>query len=164
MNRAFVALGSNLGDRRAHLALAVSHLGRTSEVVRASSLYETDPVGGPPQGPYLNAVIEMRTTFSAFRLLQVLTEIERRAGRIRTVRDGPRTLDLDLLWCNGDELRSDALTLPHPRAHERRFVLEPWVEIWPDGILRDHPLSEWMAACDKTGVFWVSGPEWVDGR
>jgi len=161
VNRAFVALGSNLGDRRRHLEEAVRAMRRTSEVAKISSLFESDPVGGPLQDRYLNAVVELRTAFSAFRLLQVLGELERAAGRVRTVRFGPRTLDLDLLWWNGEALRSDVLTLPHPRAHERRFVLEPWAEIWPDGVLRGRRLSEWLACAPSGGLARIAGPEWA---
>lgn len=161
MSRAFIALGSNLGDRALHLAQAVRGLCRSSTVVRVSSLYETEPVGGPDQGPYLNAVAELQTDFAPFRLLQVLAGLEQEAGRLRTVRFGPRTLDLDLLWWDGEEVRSDVLTLPHPRAHERRFVLEPWVEIWAEGSIRGRALSDWLREALPAEVHRLQGPEWV---
>ena len=107
-------------------------------MTRVSSVYETAPVGGPPgQGPYLNAVAELRTELDPDALLGVLLEIESTLGRVRTERDGPRTLDLDLLLY-GDVVRDDArLTLPHPRLHQRLFVLKPLAEIAP-GLI--HPI------------------------
>jgi 3-oxoacyl-[acyl-carrier protein] reductase len=131
---AYVALGSNLGDRRAHLDRALAELrGRPRvEVLRISSLYETAPVGGPPgQGPYLNAVAELRTTLPPEALLQTLLDVEDALGRVRAEKDGPRTIDLDLLLY-GDEISDEPLlTLPHPRLHQRLFVLQPLAEIVP---------------------------------
>jgi 2-amino-4-hydroxy-6-hydroxymethyldihydropteridine diphosphokinase len=134
----FIALGSNLGDRRDNLTCALAELaGAGLHLGRRSAFYETAPVGGPPdQSPYLNAVVEARTTLSPEDLLALLLTIEARLGRVRTVRDGPRTLDLDLLFY-GELVRDNAqLTLPHPRLHERLFVLEPLAEIAP-GVV--HP-------------------------
>ncbi len=137
---AYIGLGSNLGDRRAFLDRALEALlGRPGvEVNRVSSVYETAPVGGPPgQGPYLNAVAELRTELDPDALLRVLLHIESTQGRVRGERDGPRTLDLDLLFF-GDLVRDDAqLTLPHPRLHQRLFVLKPLAEIAP-GLI--HPI------------------------
>ncbi len=161
MSKAFVGLGSNVGDRVRHLRRGVQALGRTGEIVRVSSLYETEPVGGPPQGLYLNAVLEIETDLTVFRLLQALQAIEQAEGRERTVPLGPRTLDLDLLWWNGETMRSDTLTLPHPRAHERRFVLEPWVEVWPEGTLCGRPLVSWKERAGPGGVRRREGPGWV---
>lgn len=139
---AYIGLGSNLGDRRAFLDQALKALrGRPGvEVTRTSSVYETAPVGGPAgQGPYLNAVAELRTELEPDALLAVLLEIESAQGRVRTERDGPRTLDLDLLLY-GDMVRDDArLTLPHPRMHQRLFVLKPLAEIAP-GLI--HPILQ----------------------
>jgi 3-oxoacyl-[acyl-carrier protein] reductase len=137
---AYIALGSNLGDRRAYLDRALAELrGRPGvEVTRVSSVYETAPVGGPAgQGPYLNAVAELRTTLAAAGLLQLLLDVESGLGRVRAERDGPRTIDLDLLLYD-DVVRDDPkLTLPHPRLHQRLFVLQPLAEIAP-GLI--HPL------------------------
>lgn len=129
--QAFVALGSNLGDREAHLAHAARELAGLdrTERVAISSLFETDPVGGPPQGRYLNAVVELATLLSPHALLRELLAIETRAGRIRSVPDGPRILDLDLLTHGSQQLGEADLILPHPRLHERAFVLTPLVEI-----------------------------------
>lgn len=137
---ALIGLGSNLGDREAILDRAVASLAATHGVtVRAVSAYhETDPVGGPPgQGPYLNAAAAVDTSLTALELFHVLVELEREAGRVRSVRWGERTLDLDLLLF-GDEIHdTEELTIPHPRMDSRRFVLVPLAEIAPDVV---HPV------------------------
>ncbi|HVP28785.1 MAG TPA: 2-amino-4-hydroxy-6-hydroxymethyldihydropteridine diphosphokinase [Myxococcota bacterium] len=144
---AYVALGSNLGDRAARLAGALSALRATPgvDVVAVSRWYETTPVGPPPQGPYLNGAVRLRTRLSPRALLTRLLEIERASGRVRDgTKDAPRTLDLDLLLHGA--ARSDApdLLVPHPRLHERGFVLEPLAEIAPDVV---HPVrGETIAA------------------
>src|SRR5262245_28453513 len=136
---AYIALGSNLGDRQGNLDRAIEAIAGTDgmTVTRRSSVYETAPVGGPAgQGAYLNAVVEVRTALPPEELMRQLLAIEQQMGRVRTVKDGPRTIDLDLLLL-GDQVRaSDPLTLPHPRLHERLFVLEPLAEIAP-GVV--HP-------------------------
>ncbi len=130
MTRAFVALGSNLGDRRDHLAGAVRFFG--DDVVAVSGLYETDPVGGPEQGPYLNCVIELDTSDDARALLGRCQAAEQAAGRVRTERWGPRTLDADVLWVDGETVDDDDLVVPHPRMAERAFVLVPLADLDPD--------------------------------
>jgi len=137
MTRAAVALGSNLGDRIGHLELAVAALAGCGEVEAVSSLYETAPVGGPEQGPYLNAVAVVETDLEPHELLEGLLRIEQEAGRERTVRWGPRTLDLDLVLYGDRVLDDERLTVPHPRLAKRRFVLEPLAEVWPDAVLPD---------------------------
>lgn len=130
MTRAFVGLGSNLGDRRAHLEWAVRSL---PDVVAVSSLYETDPVGGPADQPaYLNAVVELATSLSARQLLEIARSLEDRAGRVRAERWGPRTLDVDVLLVGDTTVDEEDLQIPHPRMWERRFVLEPLSELAPD--------------------------------
>jgi 2-amino-4-hydroxy-6-hydroxymethyldihydropteridine diphosphokinase len=127
-DQVFVALGSNLGDRDAHLEAAHLALCATDgvEVIAASSVYETDPVGPPPQGPYLNAVIQLRTVLSPVELLDRLLEIETLEGRRRgPQRDAARTLDLDLLFFGERVIRTANLEVPHPRLAERAFVLMP---------------------------------------
>jgi 2-amino-4-hydroxy-6-hydroxymethyldihydropteridine diphosphokinase len=134
MHRAYVALGSNLGDREAILRDALAALAATPGVerLRASSLYETEPIG-PPQGLYLNAVAELETTLDVFALFARLGELERAAGRVRTaVRNAPRRLDLDLLLFDDACLETPALVVPHPRLHERAFVLVPLAELAAD--------------------------------
>jgi 2-amino-4-hydroxy-6-hydroxymethyldihydropteridine diphosphokinase len=136
----YVALGSNLGDRDRQLAAALSALSATDgiEVVGVSPVYETDPVGPPPQGPYLNAAVHLRTALSPGALLKRLLEIEAAQGRSRgSTRDAPRTLDLDLLFY-GDRTQKDSeLELPHPRLADRPFVLEPLSDLAPDFV---HPV------------------------
>lgn len=131
--RVFLALGSNLGDRESHLrAGAVGLSARGFRLRRASAVYETAPVGGPAQGPYLNQVLEGETGLAPEALLSACLEVERAAGRERTVRNAPRTLDVDILLY-GDLVRAtEALSLPHPRLAERRFVLVPLAEIAPE--------------------------------
>ncbi|MFL5329972.1 MAG: 2-amino-4-hydroxy-6-hydroxymethyldihydropteridine diphosphokinase [Gemmataceae bacterium] len=129
---AYIALGSNLGDRAAtlHAALRLLEHSPGIRVTRISTFHETAPVGGPPgQGQYLNAAAELQTDFDPQALLAKLLEIEQQLGRVRSVKDAPRTLDLDLLLYN-DLVREDAdLIVPHPRMHERGFVLAPLAEI-----------------------------------
>jgi 2-amino-4-hydroxy-6-hydroxymethyldihydropteridine diphosphokinase len=131
--RAFIGLGSNLGDRRALLRQAVEQLGAAGDVTGVSPLYETEPVGGPGgQGPYLNLVVELSTTDTPRRLLERSRALEARAGRVRTVRWGPRTLDADVLWVEGWTVDEEDLTVPHPRLWDRRFVVQPLADLAPD--------------------------------
>lgn len=137
-----VGLGSNLGDRLRNLAAAIGWFTRHPdlaahvEVVRASLAYETDPIGPPGQGPYLNAAATLRTDLPPERLLAAFLEIERAAGRDRSIgeRNGPRILDLDLLLDGATILDLPGLAVPHPRLRERGFVLIPLAEIAPDAI------------------------------
>jgi 2-amino-4-hydroxy-6-hydroxymethyldihydropteridine diphosphokinase len=132
--RAFIAFGSNLGDRHAHLLAARADLcaAQGIDCVAASSLYESQPSGGPGgQGLYLNAVVEIATGIDPFALLQLLQNIEKEHGRVRSERWSERPLDLDLLFYNDLILQTETLTLPHPRLHERAFVLLPCAEIAP---------------------------------
>ena len=137
MTRAAIALGSNLGDRRRHLLEAVESIADLGVLVKVSGLYETAPVGGPEQDDYLNAVAVIDTTLPAERLLLALHEIEADHDRERTVRWGARTLDLDLLLYGADRVDTEICTVPHPRLTERRFVVEPLLEAWPDARLPD---------------------------
>jgi 2-amino-4-hydroxy-6-hydroxymethyldihydropteridine diphosphokinase len=137
--RAYIALGSNLGDRRQMLDQALRLLGEHTQmrVTAVSSYHETAPVGGPPgQGPYLNAAAEVQTDLAARDLLRLLLDVEARLGRVRQERFGPRTIDLDLLLYGETISDDEQLTLPHPRMHERLFVLRPLAEIAPRAL---HP-------------------------
>ena len=128
--RTFLSLGSNLGDRRAHLRQAVDSL---PDVAAVSALYETDPIGGPGnQGPYLNLVVQLDTSITPRRLLSICHRIEANAERVREERWGPRTLDIDIIWVDGVELDDPHLTIPHPRWRERRFVLAPLRDLAPE--------------------------------
>jgi 2-amino-4-hydroxy-6-hydroxymethyldihydropteridine diphosphokinase len=135
--RVFLALGSNLGDREGQLATAADTL-RPLGLVAASPLYETDPVGGPDgQGPYLNQVVELDTELAPRALLAVCHRLEAAAGRVRAERWGPRTLDVDILWIEGVEVREPDLEVPHPRMYDRRFVLAPLRDLAPDLVSED---------------------------
>jgi 2-amino-4-hydroxy-6-hydroxymethyldihydropteridine diphosphokinase len=129
VRRAFLGLGTNLGDRRRHLETAV---GNMPELVRVSSVYETEPVGGPEQGAFLNIVVELATTKEPFELLELCRSLEVAAGRERRVRWGPRTLDVDVLWIDGVTVDTPELRVPHPRMHQRNFVVVPLLELAPD--------------------------------
>ncbi len=135
MTRAFVALGSNLGDRERTLREAVAALGAEDgvAVVAVSSLRDTEPVGVGEQPRFLNGAAELETGLPARKLLERLLAVERRFGRVRADpgEHGPRTLDLDLLLYGDEQIDEPGLEVPHPRLHERRFVLEPLVELDP---------------------------------
>ena len=165
MNRVFCGLGSNLGDREAHLRQALGQLARRADPVRISSLYESEPVGGPEQPRYLNAVVELATGLEPEDLLAECQALEVAAGRIRAVRWGPRPLDLDVLWYDGRVMVSPRLVLPHPRAAVRRFVLEPWCEIWPMGSLRGQSLIRLLDDVQDQPVWlWKKAEQWIVAR
>jgi 2-amino-4-hydroxy-6-hydroxymethyldihydropteridine diphosphokinase len=160
MTRAAVALGSNLGDRLDHIRFALDAMGDLGRVVSVSGLYETAPVGGPEQDDYLNAVAVLETTLPPEHLLLALHEIEAERGRERTIRWSARTLDLDLLLYGSTVVDSQTCTVPHPRLAERRFVVEPLIEVWPEAQLPDGtPVAGFLAGVaeqDLTprGPFW----------
>jgi 2-amino-4-hydroxy-6-hydroxymethyldihydropteridine diphosphokinase len=137
MTRFAIALGSNVGARLDHLRRAVAELARLGSVAAVSGVYETEPVGGPAQDPYLNAVAVLDTTSEPHDLLEALHRIEADHGRVREVPWGPRTLDLDIVASDGGPVRDPDLEIPHPRAAERRFVLEPLCEVWPQAIVAE---------------------------
>jgi 2-amino-4-hydroxy-6-hydroxymethyldihydropteridine diphosphokinase len=144
MTRAYLGLGSNLGDRLANLGRAVRLLQeRGVDVVRSSRVYETEPVGGPSQPDYLNAVIEARTESSARELLRSALAVEEEMGRIRTERWGPRVIDVDVLTYGDEHIDETDLTVPHPRMHERAFVLIPLLE-----LDADPPLPRGLSVAD----------------
>ncbi len=127
--RAFLGLGTNLGDRRRLLVTAV---GSISEVNAVSPVYETEPVGGPEQGSFLNIVVEIDTRRTPRELLALCRELEADAGRQRIERWGPRTLDVDILWIEGVSLAEPDLEVPHPRMHLRNFVMRPLLDLAPE--------------------------------
>ena len=153
--KATVGLGSNLGDRLANLQFAIDSLNATTgtNVHSISPVYETDPVGGPAQEDYLNAVAVLKTILSPEQLLDATQQIELAAHREKNERWGPRTLDLDLLAMDDLIIDSENLVLPHPRAHERGFVLLPWSTLDPDYLIPGHRcVSELLAQVDVSGV------------
>lgn len=133
MTTAYLGLGSNLGDRLSNLQIAVDGLGRTDGVsdVIVSAVYETAPVGGPPQPSYLNAVVAIETRLTARGLLEVARRLERTAGRVRGERWGARTLDVDVLIVGDEKVDAPDLVVPHPRLRERGFVLAPLADVAP---------------------------------
>jgi 2-amino-4-hydroxy-6-hydroxymethyldihydropteridine diphosphokinase len=151
----YLGLGSNLGDRAAHLAEARSAIAKAAGEIRAaSSIYDTAPWGPVPQGNYLNQVLCIATQLVPRELLDTLHAIERAAGRDRTneVRFGPRTLDLDILIYGERVIDEDGLTIPHPRIGERAFVLAPLAEIAPDLVLGGTRVRALLDHIDATGV------------
>ncbi|MGH9139354.1 MAG: 2-amino-4-hydroxy-6-hydroxymethyldihydropteridine diphosphokinase [Acidimicrobiales bacterium] len=139
MTRAFLGLGSNLGDRAGYLRSAVASLRDGGLLRRVSPVYETEPVGGPRgQGPYLNLVVELDADMPARELLAVCRRLEAAAGRVRGQRWGPRTLDVDVLWIDGGTVDDPDLQVPHPRMWERRFVLAPLRDLAPDVVSDEH--------------------------
>lgn len=133
--RAFLSMGSNLGDRRRLLSEAVDSLGPA--VTAVSPVYETDPVGGPDQDRFLNLVVELHTSSGPHELLAVCHRLESAAGRVRRERWGPRTLDVDIVWIDGVTLDEPDLQIPHPRMRDRRFVLRPLADLAPDLVPDD---------------------------
>jgi 2-amino-4-hydroxy-6-hydroxymethyldihydropteridine diphosphokinase len=131
---AYLGLGANLGDRLGNLQRAVDLLGQQQgvTVVRCSRVYETDPIGGPPQPPFLNAVLEIATELSPHELLSACKGIENALGRVRVVRWGPRPIDIDILTYDETTIDEADLQVPHPRMHERGFVLAPLAELTDD--------------------------------
>lgn len=139
MTRSYLALGSNLGDRLAYLQGAVDALARVPgvTVVAVSRVYETDPVGGPEQGAYLNAVVAVDTDLDPHALLATAQQLERDAQRVRGERWGPRTLDVDVLLYDDLTIDTPQLVVPHPRMWERGFVLAPLRDVAPDLVAAD---------------------------
>lgn len=153
-NQAYIALGSNIDDRFTYLTNAIIELNRHEKikVVNVSSVYETDPVGYTEQSPFLNMVVSVMTTLTPQELLAECLRIELVLGRKREIKWGPRTVDLDILLYNQENMETDTLIIPHPRMHERAFVLIPLLEIashlsatW----LRDINIEEFQ---EKEGV------------
>jgi 2-amino-4-hydroxy-6-hydroxymethyldihydropteridine diphosphokinase len=151
VSRAVLSLGSNLGDRLGHLQGALDGLSAAGiEVIAVSGVYETAPVGGPDQGDFLNAVAIVETSLSPLELLRACQLAEVEHDRVREVRWGPRTLDVDVIAIGDVILDDPVLTLPHPRAHERAFVCVPWLSVDPHAALPQGPLAS--LALDDRGV------------
>ena len=136
--KAVIALGANIGNPKEQMDIAVALLRESLEVTAVSSYFTTAPVGGPEQPDYLNAVCLAESEMPAADLLALLQGIEKVLGRVRIEHWGPRTIDLDLIQYGSIVSYAEELTLPHPRAHERRFVLEPWAQVEPDAMLLTH--------------------------
>lgn len=154
MNTAFIALGANLGDPAATVRAAFGALANLPEtrVVHSSSLYRTAPVGITEQPEFINAVAQLETDLAPEALLDALLDIEQRFGRVRAERNGPRTLDLDVLLYNNQFVDLPRLTLPHPRLHLRAFVLQPLAEIAPDLVIPGRGrIAAWLPAVANQG-------------
>jgi 2-amino-4-hydroxy-6-hydroxymethyldihydropteridine diphosphokinase len=151
---AYVAFGANLGEPVETLRSAAVALGRRRgvELVAGSPIYRTRPIGPPGQPDFANAVARVGTTLAPEALLAVLHAVEAEFGRVRDVRWGPRTLDLDLVWFEGVVRDDPRLTLPHPRAHEREFVLRPLCDLAPDLLLHGRTAREWLDSLEPQGV------------
>lgn len=157
--RAFVGLGSNLGDRWEELARAVRILASAGDVVAVSPVYETAPVGGPPgQPPYLNAVVELCTCDEPHALLERCRALEAAAGRVRAVRFGPRTLDADVLLVGDERVSEGDLEIPHPRMWERRFVVAPLADLAPELVGKD-ALAASGGAVRRVGTLAWTSPD-----
>jgi len=158
--RVVLAVGSNLGDRLGTLQECVTAIGRLpdTDVLAISPVYETVPVGGPAQPDYLNAVLIVGTGLRPRQLLEAARRIEAGFGRIRAERFGPRTLDIDIISYSGEVSGDPVLTLPHPRAHERAFVLAPWHDIDARAELPGRgAVSDLLAGLDRSGIRQVPG-------
>lgn len=136
---AHLCAGSNLGNRKANLAFARDAIANVAHILKTSSYYETEPVGFSDQSWFLNQVIELKTHLAPLELLSICLEIEKTRGRVRTFQNAPRVLDLDILLYGGMVINVENLTIPHPLLAERRFVLDPLVEIAPDIM---HPILQ----------------------
>ena len=131
MRDVYLGLGSNLGDKRAHIVRAVELLGEIAQVHQVSSLFKTEPVGNPDQDWFLNCAVEIETALDPRQLLAAALAIERKLKRIRKIKDGPRTIDIDILFYGCHVVDESGLAIPHPRLHQRLFVLAPLREICP---------------------------------
>ena len=146
MSRAYLSIGSNLGDREAYLRSVIAAIEATNhtQVEAVSSLYQTDPYGPVEQDDFLNAALRIETELAPLDLLDFTQSIEQAAHRERLVHWGPRTLDVDIVYYQGVELDTERLTLPHKEAHRRLFVLVPLAEVWQEGRPKGQPLESWI--------------------
>lgn len=155
-NIAYLSLGSNIDDRFNYLGQAVKKLNdrEHTQVIKASSIYETDPVGYTDQACFLNMVIKIKTNLSPFELLAHCLFIEEQLGRKRIIRWGPRTIDLDILLYNQENIKTNTLSIPHPRMYERPFVLIPLAEIEPNLFLpeKNQTVKEFVDHISNKGV------------
>lgn len=147
----YIALGANIGERAAQLSAAIDEMERAGlHVTKQSSVYETAPVGYTEQPSFFNMVVEVESRQSSDELLKTLQQIEQRLGRERLFKNGPRTIDLDILFYNGEDIQSEHLTVPHPRMQERAFVLAPLAEIAPKLVVRGRTVASWLEGLPRT--------------
>lgn len=168
MARAFLGLGSNLGDRLASLRTASARIDSLegTHIVKASSVYVTEPFGVKEQPDFLNAVLEIDTSLSASDLHRVLKDIEHDAGRVARQKWGPRELDIDILYFGSQKIRTEALTIPHPGNELRRFVLEPLAELSPDLVdpVSGLTVSAMLEQCSDNGSVRKYSEELIMGE
>lgn len=153
--KVYVALGSNLGVPANYLTSAISKIAYSDDVndIQLSRWYQSEAIGGPANQPdYLNAVCCFDYQKRPLELLLWLQQIEQESGRVREIHWGPRTLDLDIIWCENFECDTQDLTVPHPRAHERAFVLRPLQDLNADFELKGQPLIHWLAATKDQSI------------
>ncbi len=133
----YIALGSNLGDRKDNLQKAMEAISEFAQIEQKSTIIETEPEGYKEQNFFLNMVITIQTNLTASELIEKLQEVEKKMGRVRKIKNGPRTIDLDILFYNKEAIKTPNLEIPHPRMHKRAFVLNPMNELAPELI---HPI------------------------
>ena len=157
MRTAWIAMGGNMGDREAAFSAAFAALGADPAIrpTRGSAVYETDPVGPGPQENYWNAVLEIETDLDPRELLARCQQVETALGRVRAERWGPRIIDLDILLFGEETVGEPGLTVPHPRLHERAFVLRPLADLVPDRVVRGRSVADWLADCPRGGIVRV---------
>lgn len=160
--KAYLSLGSNMGDRIGHLITAVELLERQSgiNILNKSSLYTTAPVGYLEQDDFINAVLEIETTLAPEGLLETCQRIEQALKRERIIHWGPRTIDVDILWFEAFSSQTEMLQVPHPRMHERAFVMVPLSEINPELILKDNPVKDWCEQLADQDVRKMTHEKW----
>jgi len=159
MEKCFLSIGSNLGDRKKNLESVAELLGKKGiKVIKSSRIYQTEPVGFKDQEWFFNQVLEIETELEPHKLLAICQDIEKEIGRVKTFRWGPRVIDIDILLCGDLKINDDSLTIPHPRIFERKFVLLPLVEIAPDfeivtgtGAVKK-TIKELLNACGDTAI------------
>lgn len=163
--RAVVALGTNLGDRAANLVDALERIRALGRVVATSGVYETAPQGMVDQEPFYNTVVVVETELDPVKVVDRLLGIEREMGRVRGPRWGPRLIDLDLILYGDRSICTASVEVPHPRYRQRRFVLEPLVEVWPDARDPDGtPVADILEAVSGQAVTPIDVPGWPTGR
>lgn len=163
--RAVIALGTNLGDRAANLFDALDRIKALGSVGASSGVYETAPQGMVDQEPFYNAVVVVETELDPVGLVGRLLEIEQEMGRVRGPRWGPRLIDLDLILYGDRSICTASVEVPHPRYRQRRFVLEPLVEVWPDARDPDGtPVADLLEAVSGQAVTSIEVPGWPTGR
>lgn len=136
-NKSYIGIGTNRGDRHQNITTALQKVTQFAKITNKSSIYETDPMGYKNQGKFLNLVIEIETELKPEELLKKLLKVEQEMGRIRTIKNGPRIIDLDILLYNDEKINKPNLKIPHPRMNEREFVLKPLSEIWTQKKLKN---------------------------